>query len=112
MWFKTRRGPALLTIKETRHQIEVASGETLLEAILAQGLSFPHLCGVGACGTCKSWVVEGKISSLVDLSYLFTAEEINAGCFLPCQARAVGDCEISNPELLPEERKDESQNKL
>lgn len=39
--------------------IEVAEGQTILDAALRQGVWLPFACGHGTCGTCKVQVIDG-----------------------------------------------------
>lgn len=67
-------------------RIEVASGETILQAALAQGIAYPHNCTVGTCGSCKTHLTEGAIKALSDFGYTLSKEEMAAGYILACQA--------------------------
>lgn len=53
---------ATLTIEPTGDTVEVAEGQTLLDACLRAGLYLPHACGHGLCGTCKVSVLEGEVA--------------------------------------------------
>ncbi|CAN7720115.1 CDP-6-deoxy-delta-3,4-glucoseen reductase [Variovorax paradoxus] len=66
---------------------EATSEETILEAALRQGLLLAHSCRNGACGTCKTRMVEGEVNYRVQPAAL-TAEDAASGYALPCQARA------------------------
>jgi len=50
-----------LTIEPIGETIEVAPGQTLLDACLRAGVWLPHACGHGLCGTCKVEVLEGEV---------------------------------------------------
>lgn len=75
--------------------------ESILSAALRQGINLPYGCRSGRCGTCKSVVVEGKISYDVDASLRLTDEEIQNGVALLCQARADSDLVIE-AQVIPE----------
>ena len=49
------------TIEPLGATIEVAEGQTLLDAALRQGIYIPHACGHGLCGTCKVQVTDGEV---------------------------------------------------
>jgi ferredoxin-NADP reductase/ferredoxin len=59
----------------------------ILDAGLAAGLHMPHNCRGGACGTCKSKVLEGRVDHGSVLSFAITEEEKAAGFCLACQSR-------------------------
>jgi 2Fe-2S ferredoxin len=51
----------VITIKPSGVTVEVASGSSLLEAILAAGHAIGHKCdGNAECGTCHVFVHEGR----------------------------------------------------
>jgi len=70
-----------------RRTFEATSEETILEAALRQGLLLAHSCRNGACGTCKTRMVEGEVNYRVQPAAL-TVEDAASGYALPCQARA------------------------
>src|SRR3989475_2905857 len=50
-----------LTIDPLGATIEVAEGQTVLDAALRQGIYIPHACCHGLCGTCKVQVCDGEV---------------------------------------------------
>lgn len=74
--------------------LAIGNDETILEAALRASLPVPHLCRVGACGTCLCNVVEGKAKSLIDRSYVLTDDELRRNGYLACQTLACSDIEI------------------
>ena len=50
-----------LTIEPLGDAIEVADGQTILDACLRSGIYLPHACGHGLCGTCKTAVLDCDI---------------------------------------------------
>jgi len=50
-----------LTIDPIGATIEVAEGQTVLDAALRQGIYIPHACCHGLCGTCKVQVCDGEV---------------------------------------------------
>ena len=80
--------------------IEVAAGQTLLEAALAQGVAYPHNCTVGTCGSCKTRLIDGQIQATSDFGYTLSKPELEAGYILACQAvlrQAMTVVEIAAP---------------
>lgn len=50
-----------LTIEPLGVTIDVAEGQSVLDAALRQGIYIPHACGHGLCGTCKVQVCAGEV---------------------------------------------------
>lgn len=74
--------------------VVVKPKENLLAAGLASGLSWPHDCRVGSCGTCRCYLKKGKIKPLNDFSYVLTPEQLDSGMILACQTALKSDVEI------------------
>ena len=51
----------ILTIEPLGETVEVADGQTMLDACLRAGIYLPHACGHGLCGSCKTDVLEGDV---------------------------------------------------
>jgi len=85
------RVPALAT------ELDVPRDSTILEWALAQGISFPHSCRVGTCGTCKCRLVSGKVYELADKSYALSGDELAQGYILACQSMPRADLELELP---------------
>ncbi|TPQ33944.1 2Fe-2S iron-sulfur cluster-binding protein [Cupriavidus pinatubonensis] len=66
--------------------IEIAPGQTLLEAALANGVPYPHNCTVGTCASCKTKLKEGSVREATPFGYTLSKEELQAGYILACQA--------------------------
>lgn len=75
-------------------RIDVAPGETLLQAALRQGIAFPNRCRVGACGTCKCRLAEGQVRALTPPGYLLDDDQIKRGYILACQSVPRSDISI------------------
>jgi p-cymene methyl-monooxygenase electron transfer component len=78
--------PCQVEIESTGQTFAVASGETVLERALKEGLAYPHDCTVGTCGTCKTKLISGKVDAITPFSYTLSKEELAAGYILACQA--------------------------
>ncbi len=73
---------------------EVQRDEPILSAAIRQGIGLPYGCRDGACGSCKSKLLEGRVlHGAHQLRALSSAEE-DAGLILPCCAAAQTDCVI------------------
>lgn len=69
--------------------------DMLLKSALDQGMDYPHNCRVGVCGQCKTKLLSGKVSPMVDLALSpLSNDEIENGYFLACQGKVRGDIEI------------------
>lgn len=87
-----------LTIEPLGATIDVAEGQTLLDAALRQGIYLPHACGHGLCGTCKVEVCAGEIDhgganpfALMDVE---RAEGKTLACCATLQSDAVIEADI------------------
>jgi NAD(P)H-flavin reductase/ferredoxin len=74
--------------------VTIASGKSLLEAALAQGVAYPHNCTVGTCASCKSRLVQGRVREATPFGYTLSKEELDAGYILACQAFPKDDLTI------------------
>ena len=71
-------------------------GQTLLQAMLAQGVDWPRSCRNGTCRTCLGRLAEGQVRYTVDWPGL-SAEEKAGGCVLPCVAVPLEDVTLLPP---------------
>ncbi len=83
-----------VTVRPAERTFEVARDEPILAAAIRAGIGLPYGCKDGACGSCKSRLLEGRvIHGVHQLKALSVAEE-EAGLILPCCATAQTDCVI------------------
>lgn len=66
--------------------------ETVLEAMLRQGVTFPFSCRKGACHSCMHVVEKGAVPPQAQKG--LRAEQIEKGFFLPCLCVPEGDLSI------------------
>jgi ring-1,2-phenylacetyl-CoA epoxidase subunit PaaE len=71
------------------HGLEVAPGQTVLEAALAAGLDAPWSCRAGVCSTCRCRVLEGAVEMAAN--HALEDDEVAAGFALSCQSLPVGE---------------------
>jgi CDP-4-dehydro-6-deoxyglucose reductase, E3 len=76
-----------VTVQPSGRTFEVAADETILKAAIRQGVGLPYGCRDGACGSCKSRLVQGE----VELGSNYQEKALNAkereqGWILTCQA--------------------------
>ena len=97
-----------LTIEPLGTTIEVAAGQTLLDAALRQGIYIPHACGHGLCGTCKVLVLDGEVDHGSANPFALMDIERDEGKALACCATlrcdAVIEAEIDeepDAEVIP-----------
>lgn len=74
-----------LTLDGEEHRLEVAAGQTLLEAALAAGIDVPNSCTEGHCGTCMSQLKEGEVT--MASTRALSKRNLARGLVLACQAR-------------------------
>jgi ring-1,2-phenylacetyl-CoA epoxidase subunit PaaE len=76
--------PCKLTIfyEGEKHVCEVASGQTLLEAALDEGVDIPYSCSSGMCNMCRARCTAGKVRMLEDEG--LSQEELDKGYVLTC----------------------------
>ena len=94
-WYAVARPPLAaptrmslqVTLDGHTHQLPVAAGEVLLQAMEHHGLQPPSACRSGACGACKCRVTSGQVR-LRENGALSTAE-LAEGWTLAYQAEAV-----------------------
>lgn len=87
-----------IDIAGTNVRFHCAEDDTVLRAALRAGLGLPYGCNVGACGNCRFQLVEGEVRhEREDLPGL-SQRDREAGRWLGCQARPVGDLTIKVPQ--------------
>jgi CDP-4-dehydro-6-deoxyglucose reductase, E3 len=77
----------LVTVVNTGQTFACPPDELVLDAGLEAGIALPHNCRGGACGTCKSQILEGAVDHGWVMSFAISDEEKAAGKCLICQSR-------------------------
>ncbi|MES9860916.1 MAG: 2Fe-2S iron-sulfur cluster binding domain-containing protein [Candidatus Thiodiazotropha sp. LLP2] len=90
------------TVQPTGEVFQINPGDNLLKAGLSAGISWPHDCRVGSCGSCKCRLVEGKVKELSDFAYVLDGDELSNGMILACQAQLKSDV-IVEVDLVEDE---------
>ncbi|MBA9883183.1 2Fe-2S iron-sulfur cluster binding domain-containing protein [Ralstonia pickettii] len=80
-----------LTIEPLGATLDVAEGQTLLDAALRSGVYIPHACGHGLCGTCKVQVTSGEVDHGAANPFALMDIEREEGKTLACCATALSD---------------------
>lgn len=88
-----------VTVLPGQHQFQVNSDQSVLDAALAAGIVLPYSCRSGACSTCKAKVVSGQLEEGASPSQVLTAEEIEQGYALLCQAHAASDLVVESRDV-------------
>jgi len=83
-----------ITVQPADVSFDVARDEAILAAAIRVGVGLPYGCRDGACGSCKSRLVEGRVIHGVHQSKVLSAEEEAAGWILTCCAAPQTDCVI------------------
>lgn len=77
------------TVHGKTGEIEIKSGETVLEALQREDIDAPFSCQGGFCGSCKA-IVESGQAEMLSNDYL-SDEEVGAGWILTCRAEPRSD---------------------
>ena len=81
-------------IQPAEREFEVQRDEPILAAAIRQGIGLPYGCRDGACGSCKSRLIEGRVIHGAHQAKALSAAEELAGLVLTCCAMAQTDCVI------------------
>jgi len=74
----------------------VERDQAILPAAISAGIGLPYGCRDGACGSCKSKLVSGRVIHGAHQLKALSAEEEQAGMILTCCAAAQSDCVIES----------------
>lgn len=83
-----------LVIEPTGDTVDVAEGQTILDACLRAGIWLPHACGHGLCGTCKVEVLEGAVDHRNSSQFALMDFERSDGKALACAATLLANTVI------------------
>ena len=83
-----------VTIHPAERVFEVARDEPILAAAIRQGVGLPYGCRDGACGSCKSRLLEGRVIHGAHQLKALSAEEEADGLILTCCATPQTDCVV------------------
>jgi naphthalene 1,2-dioxygenase ferredoxin reductase component len=84
---------ALIHIAQWPQPIE-AGRLRILEAALDAGVPYPHGCGTGECGSCKSQLLGGEVTLDRYSPDALSEAERASGVILACRARVVTDVNV------------------
>jgi len=83
-----------ITLKPAERTFTVEADEAILPAAIRQGIGLPYGCRDGACGSCKSKLLQGRVVHGAHQSKALSAAEEEAGFILTCCARPQTDCTV------------------
>ena len=83
-----------VSIKPADRSFEVERDEPILAAAIRAGIGLPYGCRDGACGSCKSRLLEGRVIHGAHQQKALSDAEEAAGLILPCCATPQTDCVI------------------
>ncbi len=83
-----------VTLKPAGRSFTVEDDEPILAAAIRQGIGMPYGCRDGACGSCKSRLLEGEVVHGPHQQKALPEAEKQAGLILTCCARALTDCVV------------------
>ena len=81
-------------LQPANRSFEVQRDEPILSAAIRQGIGLPYGCRDGACGSCKSRLLEGRVIHGAHQLQALSAAEEDAGLILTCCAAPQTDCVI------------------
>jgi CDP-4-dehydro-6-deoxyglucose reductase, E3 len=83
-----------VTIQPAGVSFEVPRDEPILPAAIRQGVGLPYGCRDGACGSCKSRLLEGRVIHGAHQLKALSVEEEEQGFILTCCATPQTDCVV------------------
>jgi CDP-4-dehydro-6-deoxyglucose reductase len=83
-----------VTVRPAERTFEVARDEPILAAAIRAGIGLPYGCKDGACGSCKSRLLEGRVIHGAHQRKALSQAEEEAGLVLTCCATPQTDCVI------------------
>ncbi len=81
-----------VTLHPSGRRFAVDRDEPILAAAIRQGVGLPYGCRDGACGSCKSRLLEGRVIHGAHQHRALSVAEEQAGLILTCCAAAQTDC--------------------
>jgi CDP-4-dehydro-6-deoxyglucose reductase, E3 len=83
-----------VTLTPADHRFDVARDEPILAAAIRAGIGMPYGCRDGACGSCKSRLLEGRVIHGAHQHKALSIAEEESGLILPCCATPQTDCTV------------------
>ena len=92
--------PFSITNQRNNTRFSINDGETILDAALRDGRIYPYGCRSGACGACKSALIDGRVEYGEHEDFALSAAEKAQGKVLLCQAVPLQDVIIDVEEVM------------
>jgi len=83
-----------VTLRPSGREFDVLADETILGAAIRLGIGMPYGCRDGACGSCRSRLLDGRVAHREHQHKALSATEEGAGLILPCCAVPQTDCVV------------------
>ena len=83
--------PFTVTVQPSGRTFSVDRDEPILTAAIRQGVGLPYGCKDGACGSCKSRLLAGRVVHGAHQAKALSADEEAAGWILTCRGAAQTD---------------------
>jgi CDP-4-dehydro-6-deoxyglucose reductase, E3 len=83
-----------ITLQPAQRSFTVDDEEAILPAAIRQGIGLPYGCRDGACGSCKSKLLEGRVAHGPHQHKALSVAEEEAGFILTCCAVPQSDCVV------------------
>jgi CDP-4-dehydro-6-deoxyglucose reductase len=83
-----------VTLRPAERSFTVERDEAILAAAIRQGIGLPYGCRDGACGSCKSKLVEGRVIHGAHQLKALSVDEEEQGFILTCCATPQTDCVV------------------
>jgi len=84
----------VIHIADWSEPVQAGRRQTILAAALDAGVPFPHVCGVGECGSCKCELQEGDVATDECSPDALADDERARGLILACRSRPLGDVRL------------------
>ncbi|MBQ0958973.1 CDP-6-deoxy-delta-3,4-glucoseen reductase [Ideonella sp. 4Y11] len=83
-----------ITLTPSERHFDVARDEPILNAAIRSGIGLPYGCKDGACGSCKSRLLDGRVIHGAHAEKALSAAEEAQGLVLTCCATPQTDCVV------------------
>ncbi len=91
-----------VTLEPSQRHFAVERDEPILAAAIRQGIGMPYGCRDGACGSCKSRLIEGRVIHGAHQQKALSEAEEAQGFILPCCATPQTDCVVEARGVVAE----------
>lgn len=89
-----------VTVQPSGREFTCNDDETILAAAIRAGVNLPYGCKNGACGTCKSKLLDGTVTHTAHQEKALPVAEEEKGFMLSCCAKPHSDVVIEAREVL------------